>query len=255
MSETARKAADYIRFWIQWLEDTAASLDNKVSEGSEDTRCYRVSYAEPKGVIEHGRSLRPNEDWYMGLRLDFADFDLQTIFMNEAGVRYSNDQNKMSDKAFVGNIRKAVEVLRTYEGSEVTFISSDEILSHQEMNRFHYLANSLGYALAQRNNFEVAPVEWSERDSEVLYNIVGAIMFILMYQPLTTSLVFLNTLSSGMRSVLLNYALVASSDDFSLNRETDPGVRVAAQVLISRNQLLEDSFSYLFEGEPTEADA
>lgn len=248
MSERKRPQ-EHIRYWLQWLEDTAASVDNSILKTAKSQDCYLLSYAEPKGVIEHKRELRPNENWYMGIRLNFADFDLKTVLMNEAGIRFGNDESKMTDRVLVGNISNAEAVLQTYEGLEATFVFPEETLSSQEMNNFHYLATALGYALAEKNGFEVAPIEWDVRDSEALYKIVEAILLILMYQPLTTCLIFISMLSNGMRSVLLNYAIAASSDAVEMKESLDPNVKVAAQVLASRNQLLEDSFAYLFEGD------
>lgn len=244
-----KRVQEHIRYWLQWLEDTAASVDSSILKAVKSQDCYLLSYAEPKGVIEHERELAQNEDWYMGIRLNFADFDLKTVFMNEAGVRFDNDENKMTDRVFVGNISNAEAVLQTYEGLEATFIVPDETLNSQELNNFHYLATALAYALAKKNGFEVAPIEWDTRDSEVLYKIIEAVLLILMYQPLTTCLIFISTLSNGLRSVLLNYAIAASSNEVEMGKELDPSIKVAAQVLASRNQLLEDSFAYLFEGD------
>ena len=230
----------------RWIEDAAnAARSTTPSDTVLGEDFILTSYAKPQGVLKHKRKLRPSEDFFMCAKIDFATFDLRSIFWEERGVRKDADDNGEDNKSeaiFEGN---AVEVLSVYSGLE-SFLSPESRLSDVQLGELLLSAGEFFYYMGVKNKLERNYKQgWGASDVVALQKMAGALIVILAYQTLEKALSFKFGLSEFAKGVLYEYA-----DQWHRSEiEREIPLKMTASVYLGREVVLNDQLQMLFESE------
>lgn len=233
----------------RWIEDAANAARSTVSSDTvlgEDF--ILTSYAKPQGVLKHQRKLRPSEDFFMCARIDFATFDLRSIFWEERGVRKDVDdsvEDNKSEAMFEGNAQNAVEVLSVYSGLE-SFLSPESRLSDVQLGELLLSAGEFFYYMGVKNNLERNYKKgWEKEDAVALQKMAGALIVILAYQTLEKALSFKFGLSEFAKGVLYECA-----DQWHRSEtEREIPLKMTSSVYLGREVVFNDQLQMLFESE------